>query len=116
MLLKADSILFEHVFGRQKYLPVEFFQHYNVFVTFLEESFDGKPGQRYVLSRQFRLQDAKNNAINGRKWHEAISKRSNITMSVILDTMTAILVDGTACPRCLTAGYFSESDMNIQWH
>jgi hypothetical protein len=37
-------------------------------------------------------------------------------MSVILDTMTDILVDGMACPRCLTADYFSKPNMNIQWY
>jgi hypothetical protein len=115
-LLKADSILFEDFLGRQRYLPVEFFQHYNTFVAFLEESFDGKPGQRYVFSRQYRLQDPKNNVINERKWHEAVAQRSNVTMSVILDTITDILVDGMACPRCLTADCFSKPGMNIQWY
>jgi hypothetical protein len=115
-LLKADSILFEDVLGRQKYLPVEFFQHYSVFVTFLQESYDGKPGQRYVLSRQYRLQDADYKVINGRKWHQVIARRSKVTMSVILDALSDILLDGMACPRCLTAECFSKPGMNIQWY
>jgi hypothetical protein len=115
MLLKAESILFDDVLGRQKYLPVEFFQHYSVFVAFLQESFYGKLGQRYVLSRQYRLQDADNKVINGRKWHQVIARGSKVTMSVILDVLSDILLDGMVCPRCLTTECFSKPGMNIQW-
>jgi hypothetical protein len=115
-LLLGDRFLFEDVLGRRKYLPVEFFQHFSVFSTFLWESFDGLPGQRYVSNQQYQLIDANSNIIDSKMWHQSVVRRSRITMSVILDAVTDEFVDGLACPRCSTSEAFAKPDMSIQWY
>ncbi|TVY38143.1 hypothetical protein LSUB1_G002853 [Lachnellula subtilissima] len=97
MLLNNNSILFEDVLGRRKYLPIEFFQHYNVFNTFLRESFTGVPGQRYVLNQQYRLTDSRNELVDSTTWRKTITNRSKIMMSVMLEKLTE---DEVSCPRC----------------
>ena len=108
--------LFEDVLGRQKFLPVEFFQHYRVFNSFLQESFVGLPGQRYVSNRQFQLMDAKNNVINSSMWRQSVVKRTKVAMTVVLDTVQDELVDGLACPRCSTTESFAKPNSSIQWY
>jgi hypothetical protein len=54
--------------GRQKYLPVGFFQHCTIFNSFLLEYFDGLPGQQYVSRRQYQLTDANSNIIDNKIW------------------------------------------------
>ncbi len=49
-LLLGNNILFEDVLGRRKNLPVEFFQYYDVFSTFLRKSFQGFPREKYVVN------------------------------------------------------------------
>jgi hypothetical protein len=115
-LLLNDSILFEDVLGRRKYLPVEFFQHYSVFSAFLKESFEGAPGQRYVTNRQYQLYDANNSVIESNKWQGAVVKRSKVTMSIVLDKLTDELVDEMACPRCWASEKFAKPGMTIQWY
>ncbi|TVY49065.1 hypothetical protein LOCC1_G001366 [Lachnellula occidentalis] len=95
MLLGNNNILFEDVLGRRKYLPVEFFQHYNVFNTFLRESFTGVPGQRYVFNQQYRLTDSRNELVDSTIWKQTIEKRSKIMMAVILGKLTE---DEISCP------------------
>lgn len=115
MLLDNNSILFEDVLGRRKYLPIEFFQHYNVFNTFLRESFMGVPGQRYIFNQQYRLADSKNELVDSTTWQETIIKRSNIITSVMLEKLTDD-EDGTSCPRCWMPKTSTEQSVVVQWY
>jgi hypothetical protein len=114
--LLSDRFLFEDVLGRRKYLPIEFFQHYSVFSSFLQESFDGLPGQQYVSRQQYQLTDANSNIISSKIWHHSVVRRPKVTMSIILDPVRDELVDGLACPRCATSETFAKPDMSIQWY
>lgn len=111
-LLLGDSILFEDVLGRRKYLPVDFFQHYSVFSSFLRESFEGVPGQKYVLNQQYRLNDVDNDIVDSGKWRQTVIRRSKVTMSVVLDYVNDVEM---ACPRCWTSERSSKPGANIQW-
>jgi hypothetical protein len=115
-LLLGDRFLFEDVLGRRKYLPIEFFQHYSVFSSFLRESFDGLPGQRYVFHKQYQLTDANNNIISSKIWHQSVVRRPKVAMSIILDPVVDELVDSLACPRCSKSETFAKPDMSIQWY
>jgi hypothetical protein len=115
-LLLGDRFLFEDVLGRRKYLPLEFFQHYSIFSSFLQEFFDGLPGQQYVSRRQYQLTDANSNIISSKIWHQSVVRRPKVTMSIILDTVGDELVDGLACPRCSTSETFAKPNMSIQWY
>lgn len=115
-LLLGDRFLFKDVLGRQKYLPVEFFQHYNVFNSFLQESFTGLPGQRYISKRQFHLTDGNNDVISSKVWQQTVVQRSKIVMTVVLDAVEDELIDGLACPRCSTLETFAKPDTTIEWY
>lgn len=108
--------MFEDVLGRRKYLPFEFFQHYSVFTTFLQESFNGIPGQRYVMNRQYQLMDARNNIIENKTWRQLVGRRSQVKMLVILDAVDDVFVDGMGCPRCSTSAPFAKPNMDVQWY
>jgi hypothetical protein len=115
-LLLGDRFLFEDVLGRRKYLPIEFFQHYSVFSSFLQESFDGLPGQQYVSRRQYQLTDANSNIINSKIWHRSVARKPKVTMSIILEPVVDDLFDNLACPRCSTSETFAKPNMSIQWY
>jgi len=112
MLLDNNSILFEDVLGRRKYLPIEFFQHYNVFNTFLRESFTGAPGQRYVFNQQYRLNDSRNELVDSTTWRKTIKNRSKIMMSVMLEKLTE---DEVSCPRCWMPESSTQLGTIVQW-
>ena len=45
--------------GRTKFLPYEFFQHYEHLIAFLDVTFKDKPGEDRVKKRHFLIMDAK---------------------------------------------------------
>ncbi|KAJ4375956.1 hypothetical protein N0V83_001235, partial [Neocucurbitaria cava] len=48
-----DSVRFEDVLGRTKYLPYEYFRHIEVFDSYLQTQFKGLPGEQKVLQRRY---------------------------------------------------------------
>lgn len=97
LLLGTNSVLFEDVLGRRKYLPVELFQNFTVFNTFLRESFIGVPGQEYVNGRRYQLTNAENTVVDHSDWQKTVLRRSKIAMFILLER---IVEDEVVCPRC----------------
>jgi hypothetical protein len=113
LLLGNSSILFEDVLGRRKYLTVEFFQHYNVFNTFLKESFTGVPGQKYVFNQQYQLTGSNNEIVDRKTWQQTVAKRSKVVMSVMLEKMAE---EGVSCPRYWMPESSTKLGINVQWY
>ncbi|CZR68162.1 uncharacterized protein PAC_18061 [Phialocephala subalpina] len=86
LLMGGDHFLFEDAIGRMKRLPCMQFQHWDIFYTFLLDSFRDSPGLSWVISERFMVMNRYNNyPINRKLWRALIQPNYKVAMSMLLD-------------------------------
>ncbi len=97
-LSRQDSVHFEDVLGRKKFLPYDYFRHWDVFDSMLRCEFKGLPGEQKVIGGDYVLMNSqlRGVTIGKESWQRMVFPGTRIKMSVVLETFEVV---GGFCPR-----------------
>ncbi|KIW29895.1 uncharacterized protein PV07_05681 [Cladophialophora immunda] len=97
-LLISDSIIFEDALGRTRYLPFEFFQHWEVFLPYLHKSFDQVPGLYNINRRRYHLVNSRTGSIiDPQLWSAQVKPNARLSMAMVVFKISG---NERACPHC----------------
>jgi len=95
-LLGGNFVLFEDALGVPLRVPFSTCEHFKIFSAFVEVHFEGKPGFRHVVHRNYHLTigDSRGVVIEHSNWKDLVKPRSRISMTMLMMTYT------TMCAKC----------------
>jgi hypothetical protein len=95
-LLGGNFVLFEDALGVPLRVPFSTCEHFKIFSAFVEVHFEGKPGFRQVVRRNYHLTigDSRGVVIEHSNWKDLVKPRSRISMAMLMMTYT------TMCAKC----------------
>ena len=97
-LSRQDSVHFEDVLGRKKFLPYDYFRHWDAFDSMLRCEFKNLPGEQKVTFGDYVLINSQVQGVTIGKeaWQRMVFPGTKIKMSVVLETFQVV---GGFCPR-----------------
>lgn len=95
-LLGGNFVLFEDALGVPLRVPFSTCEHSKIFSAFIEVHFEGKPGFRQVVHRNYHLTigDSRGAVIEHSNWKYLVKPGSRISMAMLMMTYT------TMCAKC----------------
>ena len=112
-LLISDSIIFEDALGRTRYLPFEFFQHWDVFLPYLHKTFEQVPGLYGISRRRYHLVNTRTGTIiDPQLWTASVKPGSCLSMAMVA---YKIAHAKRACPHCGGSQKWTGPDTFATW-
>ena len=101
----SDCIHFEDVLGCIHYLPIKYYNNWNVLVSTLEASLIDLSARPKLMERiragKFRILENSTGLVTASEWSSVVKKGARMSMSVEMDALTAEeqLLSGSGCLR-----------------
>lgn len=112
-LLVSDSIIFDDALGRTRYLPFEFFQHWDVFLPYLHKTFEQVPGLYNLTRRRYHLINSRTGTIiDPQMWTANVRPGSRLSMAMVVFKISST---ERACPHCGGTQKWTGPDTFATW-
>jgi len=112
-VLVGDSIIFDDALGRTRYLPFEFFQHWDVFLPYLHKTFEQVPGLYNLTRRRYHLVNSRTGTIiDPQMWTASVRPGSRLSMAMVIFKTSSTK---RACPHCGGTQKWTGPDSFATW-